>query len=145
MVLEYLLDPTLVLVFRIVVGIFLAVSGFLKIIDLKGFVYIVEKYGEIVQRFGRIPAYILPFAELIVGVMLLAGFYLAIASGIAMLMAVLFGAMVASALIKHKKLENCGCFGAKFKKPITWKSLVEDIVFFLLSLLIFLSAYPIAL
>ena len=141
--LEFLMNPTLILIIRILVGAALIISGLLKIIDLKGFVYIVEGYSEIARKFGKTPAYILPFIEVIVGVMLIAGFYLTIASGISMLMAILFGAMVISVLMKHKKLENCGCLGAKFKVPISWRSFAEDVLFFILALLIFLSAMAI--
>ncbi|MBW3014617.1 DoxX family membrane protein, partial [Candidatus Woesearchaeota archaeon] len=138
--LEFLFNPTLILIIRVLVGAALIVSGFLKIIDLKGFVYIVEGYSELTRRVGKTPAYILPFVEVIVGAMLIAGFYLVYAAVLSMLMAILFGTMVMFALATHKKLKNCGCLGAKFKIPITWKSLAEDIIFFLLALLILLSA-----
>jgi uncharacterized membrane protein YphA (DoxX/SURF4 family) len=134
-----LFNPTLILVLRIILGVFLIFSGFMKILNLNGFWLTVAQFNNLARKYGKPFAYALPFIEVIVGVILIIGFYLQFYSALTVLMAILFGTMVSVALIKKKKLKNCGCFGAKIKMPISWKSLVEDILFFLAALLIFLS------
>ena len=134
-----LFDPTLILVLRILLGAFLIFSGFMKMLNLSGFWMTVAQFNNLARKYGKPFAYALPFIEVIVGVILIVGFYLPFYSGLAVLMALLFGTMVSVALIKKKKLKNCGCLGAKIKMPISWKSLAEDILFFLVALLIFLS------
>lgn len=134
-----LFNPTLILTFRILLGAFLILSGFMKILNLNGFWLIVAQFNNLARKYGKPFAFALPFIEMIVGIILITGFYLPFYSALAVLMAILFGTMVTTVLIKKKKLKNCGCFGAKIKMPLTWKSLVDDLVFFLIALLIFLS------
>ncbi|MBW2987161.1 DoxX family membrane protein [Candidatus Woesearchaeota archaeon] len=135
----FLFDPTFILVLRIIVGAFLVFSGFMKVLNLNAFWLTVAQFNELARKYGKPFAYALPFIEMIVGVILIIGFYLQFYSFITILMAILFGTMVATALVKKKKIENCGCFGANIKMPISWRSLAEDILFFIAALIIFLS------
>ncbi|MBW3012780.1 DoxX family membrane protein [Candidatus Woesearchaeota archaeon] len=132
-------SPTLILALRILIGVFLIFSGFMKTLNLKAFWLVVAQFNEPARKYGKPFAYALPFIEIIVGIILIAGYYLTYSSFLAILMSILFGTMVSTVLIKKKKLKNCGCFGANIKMPISWKSLLEDIVFFIISLIIFLS------
>jgi len=134
-----LFNPTLILTLRILLGAFLIFSGFMKMLNLNGFWMIVAQFNNLARKYGKPFAFALPFIEMIVGIILITGFYLPFYSGLTVLMALLFGIMVVTALLKKKKLKNCGCFGAKINMPLSWKSLVDDFVFFLVALLIFLS------
>ncbi|MBD3260004.1 DoxX family membrane protein [Candidatus Woesearchaeota archaeon] len=134
-----MLDPMIILILRIIVGAFLVFSGFMKVLNLKAFWLTVAQFNEPARKYGRPFAYALPFIEIIIGIVLITGYYLMYSSFLTILMAILFGAMVTTALVKRKKLKNCGCFGANIKMPISWRSLVEDIIFFVAALIIFLS------
>ncbi len=125
---------------RIVLGILFVITGALKFPNLKGFSIIVASYGILPRWAVKPAAYAQPIIEFIVGWWILSGkqlYYAAIAGLLLMLVADVF---VAIALIKKKKMENCGCYGTAIKVPLSWKKLAENIVWTALFVILIIAA-----
>ncbi len=117
---------------RIVLGLLFIVTSLLKFHNLKGFSVIVASYDVLPKKLVRPLAYIQPFAEFVVGCWILSGrqlFYAAIAG---LLLMVVANTFVLFALIKKRKMDNCGCYGVAVKVPLTWKKFYENLVWILL-------------
>lgn len=130
---------TWTLLFRIVIGILLIISGGSKLFDLKGFRRIVAFYG-ILPAWLLSSAYIMPFLELGAGVALLFTpftFYASLVAEILLVNAVLF---LIIGLLKKKKMENCGCFGTYIKIPLSWWEVAEDFVWIALNTVVLFSS-----
>lgn len=126
---------------QFIIGIVLTLSGTLKIIDLKGFRRIVAFYGLIPVWLLTPSAYALPFIEAMVGLALLFNqftFYASLLAEILLLTAVIF---LTIALMKKKKMENCGCFGTYFKIPLSWWEVAEDLVWITLNTIVLISSF----
>ena len=112
-----------VLTARIILGLYLLVTGLLKLPDLKGFAVIVRTYGGTAAKYPFM-AYGIPFAEIILGAGLLIGYQLKIVAGLSIIMMLVYTYGVVKMLIKKKKMDNCGCFGTMIKVPLSkWSSL----------------------
>ncbi len=125
---------------RILLGILFIMTGALKLPNLKEFSVIVASYGLLPRRLVKPAAYTLPFIEFFVGWWILSGKYLlhgAIAGLTLMLLANVF---VIYGLIRKKKIENCGCYGANIKTPLNWKKFGENIVWTVLLIVLILAA-----
>jgi len=131
-----------VLIARLVLGLYLFITGLLKLPDLKGFVRLVRTYGGMALKYPFM-GYLMPFSELVLGVALLAPFYLPWAAAASLLMCIIYTYGVSTALIRRQKMENCGCFGTTIKVPLTKWSLVEDLVCVALSIIILVGSYGI--
>ena len=131
MVLEYL-TPTL----RIILGLFYAITGAMKLLNLKGFSIIVATYGILPRKLVKPSAYAQPIIEFAIGLWILSGkrlFYAAIAG---LLMIIIANFFVLTALVKKKKIQNCGCYGVNIKVPLTWKKFLENIIWTALFILL---------
>jgi len=125
-----------ILISRIILGLWLLITGLLKVPDLKGFAALVRTYGGTAAKYPFM-AYGIPFAEIVLGAGLLVGYQLKYVAGLSFLMLLVYTYGVAKMLIKKKKMANCGCFGTMIKVPLTKWSLVEDLVCLALVLVIF--------
>ncbi len=119
---------------RIILGLLFAIAAALKLPNLKGFSVIVASYGILPRKLVKPAAYLQPFAELLVGIMLLLGKQLFYASLGALLLMITADIFTIFGLINKKKLENCGCYGANIKIPLTWKKVVENLIWTVLCL-----------
>lgn len=128
---------------RIVVGAVLLFTGAIKLFDLRGFVRVVLSYGLFPVALlpaVKLGARLTPFVEFFVGIALLQNWMPRIFGGISALLFTAFLLMLAAALIKHKKLENCGCLGTSIPIPLGWGEVWRDGLFLLLSLIVVLAA-----
>ena len=134
----WLSGPTAAFTIRVILGLLLFVSGLLKLPALKKFYIIFLQYGVLKGRIAKLAAYTLPFAEIILGLSVLAGFMLRLFSGIAVLyfMALSFG--VGFAMYSHKKLKDCGCYGVAMKSPVNFNRLAENLLWLALAAYLFI-------
>jgi len=126
---------------RIVLGILFVITASLKFPDLKGFKVIVASYNILPKWAVKPAAYAQPILEFIVGWWILSGKYLmygAIAGLTLMLIADLF---TIKGYMNKKKIENCGCYGTSIKIPLTWKKIIENLVWTALFAILALAAY----
>lgn len=125
---------------RILLGILFIITGALKLPNLKGFSIIVAAYGLLPRKLVKPAAYTLPFIEFFVGWWILSGkslFYSAIAGLVLMAVSSVF---VAYGLMQKKKMENCGCYGANIKTPLSWKKFAENMIWTMLFIVLVFAA-----
>ena len=113
---------------RIILGLLYIITGAIKFPNLKGFSIIVASYGIIPRKLVKPAAYAQPIIEFAVGLWILSGKYLFYAAIAGLLLMIVANVFVLSALIKKKKMENCGCYGAGIKIPLSWKKFIENLV-----------------
>lgn len=136
-----MIPETVVLVLRVIFGIYLAFAGFIKFFDLKGFARIVMTY-RILPRWIALPSsYVIPFVEFAVGLLLISGGYGLYVSGAALLLVLISLFFVSAILIQGRRLESCGCLGTAIKIPVNWKKLVEVLVWLVIAVIIFYSYF----
>ena len=112
------------LVLRIALGAVFVYAAWTKLrTPWELFAMSIDSYQLLPLKAVELVARTLPWFELAVGLLLIAGFWLRSASAAtALLLAVFFGLMV-RAYAKGMEI-NCGCFGAN--DIISWKTLLRD-------------------
>ncbi len=114
-------------------------AGLIKIGDPAGVAASIQAFGLIddESRLIALAAYIIPWTEIIAGVLLVAGLFTRAAATVILLMLAGFVALIWNAMSKGQELE-CGCFG-KIKLfcdgPLGKCNLIQDGVFAALVLL----------
>lgn len=127
---------------RIVLGLLLIISGFLKVPSLRAFSVIVASYGILPRKLVKPLAYLQPFIEIVIGSWVLSGEFLFEAGLAGMALMGVTTLFVLFALIKKKKMDNCGCYGVAVKVPLSWRKFTENVVWVaLFGLLAFASYY----
>ncbi len=128
-------------IIRIVIGTLFAVTGMWKICDLKAFSVTVVKYGIIPRRLTKPLAYAQPFFETAIGIAVLWPYQLFWSSLAALALLVVATLFILIALLRNKKIDNCGCYGAVVKVPVTWKKFCENLIWIALATLLFWSTW----
>ena len=103
-------QPWLTLIFRLVLGGVLLVAGALKVTDPYSSATSVRAYQILPVDFANFLGFVLPFAEVAIGVFLIVGIWVrlnAIAGGVLMIMFII---AISQAWIRGISLD-CGCFG----------------------------------
>jgi uncharacterized membrane protein YphA (DoxX/SURF4 family) len=95
---------------RVVLGAVYLVAGGLKVIDPQSSVAAVRAYRLLPTSVATIVGWGLPFAEVALGLLLLAGVATRLVAAVAAVLLVMFIAAVASAAIRGLSID-CGCFG----------------------------------
>ncbi len=126
-------------ILRIILGAILLAAGLFKIKDLKMFAAVVRTFNLLPRILIKPLSYSLVLAEIIFGGLLLIGYQTYYISILVAMMQFVSMVFVSIALIRHKKLKDCGCFGALIKVPITWWHVLVNAVFIALALKIFFS------
>jgi len=129
--------PILIVGVRIFLGIVLLITGAFKVKDLKRFAAVVRTYKMLPEILIKPSSYGLVIAEIVLGVLLIAGFYVKHANLAAAFLQFGMMAFIANALLKHKKMEDCGCFGVAIKMPVTWWHVAINAVFIIKALFVF--------
>lgn len=137
-------SPTIMTVARLLVGgIFLA-SGVGKLLEPAGqFAHILGAYRIMPEAAIPLVATWLPWGELLLGAYLVAGFETRLSAGAAALLFVAFSVAIGVNMAAGAPLEDCGCFGALFKKEGASLALAGDLVLVALSL--WLIRHPVSL
>jgi len=125
---------------RIILGILFIITSALKFPDMKGFARIVASFGIIPRALVKPAAYSLPVIEFTVGWWVLSGKYLVYASIAGIVLMAIADFFVFIALLKKKKMDNCGCYGTSIKVPLTGKKLAENLMWTGLFVMLLLGA-----
>ncbi len=126
-------------ILRITVGAVFVYSGFVKLIDLWGFIYKIEEYlsvwgADVPRSVNLTGALLLSTAEFVSGIMLMTGCYKRTATWILTLM-MLFMLPLTAYIYFANPVSDCGCFGDAWKIS-NGATLLKNIV--LTALLIYL-------
>ncbi len=117
---------------RIVLGLLFTITGALKFPDFKGFAVVVASYGLLPRTLVKPAAYTQPFIEFLVGIWLLSGWKLTHAALAGLGLMIIANIFVISALVRKKRMNDCGCYGVAFKVPLSWKKAFENFAWTLL-------------
>ena len=112
------------LVLRIALGAIFVYSAWSKLKDSWAlFAMAVDSY-QVLPLWGvQWVARTLPWVELLIGVLLIAGRWMRVATGAASLLLLLFFGLMVRAHLKGMEI-NCGCFGPG--EAISWRTLLRD-------------------
>jgi len=129
----------ILLFFRLVVGGVFIWAGLSKIFDPLGFAQNIANYRIFSQSVSLFLALILPWIEVICGLLLVMGIFRETASFILSGSLVVFLGLIIVTLIRGLDID-CGCFGS-LNRSVDYKLLLMDCVLLFFSLNIFMSQY----
>lgn len=118
---QFAADPMLAFM-----GWFFLVFGALKVLRIHDFVVAYKEY-DIVAEKSTTYAYIYPFLELGFGLSYLFVWKIQPVSAVVVLV-MLIGAYGVFRKLRKKEEVPCACLGTVFKVPMTWVTLVEDLL-----------------
>lgn len=110
---------------RLLMGVVFIASGMSKIISPGDFGKIIYSYNIVSKEWVVMLTFIIPYSELILGMMLILNLYPRIAGALLLLMLLIFtGASAYNYALGN--VTDCGCFGKLFKRQNDWKLIVEN-------------------
>jgi uncharacterized membrane protein YphA (DoxX/SURF4 family)/rhodanese-related sulfurtransferase len=110
---------------RVLIGALLISAAYSKILDPNEFAKGAIAYQAVPDSWANLPAIVLPWMELITGLLLVIGAFTRGAALVASALFVAFTAMMWSALARGIVIENCHCFG--FAEPLSPLLIVRDV------------------
>jgi len=124
MIKEYGTGISVRFVLRVISGIVFVVSGAAKMWDIYGFSNVVRGYGILPESLVVPVSIIIPFAEFVLGTMLLMNFYSRTASLSLFVMVIVFTGLSAMKYLGGRTTD-CGCFGGLVKRN-GWSYFVQN-------------------
>mgnify|MGYP001232728698 CR=1 FL=1 len=119
-------------IMRNAMGNILIIFGFLKLVNIGGFVEVFSKY-DIIANNIELYGYFYPFLEIMLGIALLKRYRLEkIYNIIIVIMSISVMSVIAS-MSRGVQL-RCGCIGSIFHIPLSYVTLSENVVMILMSL-----------
>ena len=113
---------------QIAIGGIIIGSALGKALDLPGFVEVLKTY----QAFPPVALFPLAVAvavgEFVLGVWLLSGHHLQSSALWGARLNLFYAIWMTITLLRGLELDNCGCFGVFFPRPLIWVSPLEDLV-----------------
>ena len=123
----------IVIIFRITLGAIFTYAGIIKILDPVAFAGSIAAY-KILPYFGNyLAAAILPWLEVICGLLLVAGYRWRGAAVIILVLNAGFIMALASTIVRGLDID-CGCFRQGGDKTSAWTAIARDTVFVLMTL-----------
>lgn len=123
---SFLKNPYVVLVSRYLLGVVFIIASIDKIFFVEAFAANIEAYKMVPYPIVNLLALIIPWLELICGILLIGGVYV---RGSALILTALLGiftAAIISALMRGLEID-CGCFGKDHATPVSWTKVAEDL------------------
>lgn len=123
--------------FRLIVGSVFLWAGLLKIFDPLGFAQDITNYRTFPQVMSFFMAIVLPWVEVVSGILLILGIFSRASSLILSSLLVAFLVLTALTILRGLDVD-CGCFGSLSHKA-DFKLIIQDGILLFLSLNIFFS------
>ena len=123
-----LFNPRLLFALRLFFVLLLGASAVTKLLDMPGFYAIVRNYRAVPEAFILFAAWGLTLAELALAFWLVRGRFLREAALAVCAIHVFYFLWLLITLLRGLRLENCGCFGVYFARPLTWFTPAEDVL-----------------
>jgi uncharacterized membrane protein YphA (DoxX/SURF4 family) len=124
---------------RISLGCMFTISGLRKASQILRFIHTVDSYQLLPSFISKPVAFLIISIEIAVGLLLLIGWETKSASLISILIILCFITAMAIVLIRKQSVE-CGCFGEKHYRSVSYKNIIIDIFLLTALLLIFMGA-----
>jgi uncharacterized membrane protein YphA (DoxX/SURF4 family) len=123
-------------IMRYFMGLFFLVFGMFKVVRLPAFVDAYRMYDLLAQR-SRTYAYAYPILELILGYSYLINWQPKIVAVVTFILMSVSAVGVIRELVRGRDIE-CACLGTVFKLPMTWVTIIEDLLMAAMALVMFL-------
>ncbi|HEX3549465.1 MAG TPA: MauE/DoxX family redox-associated membrane protein, partial [Candidatus Elarobacter sp.] len=124
-----------VLVIRVVLGAIFLVAGLAKMGHFAEFAQQIAAFRLLPREVIAPAALLMPFVEVAIGALLIAGLFTRTVACIAAVLLLAFDLAIASAVMRGLQL-SCGCFGPNDTTVTTWGEVARDGVFVLLAVLV---------
>lgn len=118
--------PILLFCARWLLGFVFIFAGIEKIVAPEIFAISIEAYKLVPVSVVNIVALVLPWLELLCGIFLIGGVYIASSTLLTSSMLIVFIFAILSAMVRQLKID-CGCFGEQYSSPVGWSKVFEDI------------------
>lgn len=116
-------------------------TGIGKLLDIPGFIGVLETYRLFPAWVHPVVAVGMVLIELRLAEWLLLGKRLVRTAFFSVLLHSAFTFVSAMTLLRGLELPNCGCFGVFLARPLTWWTVVEDLVLVGMSLILMMIAF----
>lgn len=128
---------------RIFLGILITGAGVGKLLDVRGFLSVIETYQfHLPLLLMWIIAIGVIIFEIALGLWILFGKNLKTGAILSILMHAGYFILSSITLLRGIELQNCGCFGVFFARPLEWYSPLEDLALILVSYYLFYFSTP---
>lgn len=119
-------SPDQFLWMRVFMGSFFVVFGLFKVLKLKGFAKAYREY-DVIAKQSTVYSYFYPFLELALGIAYFFAWQMEVVNWITLVVMLV---SVLGVYLKLRKREPvmCACLGVVFKIPMTWVTLIEDLL-----------------
>lgn len=122
-------ESTLLLTCRFVAGGALLLAGFLKLRNPTSFMLSINSFELAPQALIPFAAYLMPWLEIALGLLLVYGFWTRAAAMLATGLYAMFTVAIASVIVRGMSLD-CGCFGDFFGSgAVGWHTVGRNLVF----------------
>lgn len=117
-------------------GFFFLIFGLFKISNWSNFADAYQMY-DIIAKKNKLYAYLYPIIEICLGIAYLFRWHLGLINIITLIIMLISSIGVAKELLAGREV-TCACLGAVFKIPMTWVTLVEDLLMAVMALFMIL-------
>ena len=117
--------PWIGLALRAYVGGYFILAAVPKIVEPLAFATSIAHYGILPNGLVNASALILPWLEIIVGIMLVVGIRVRLSASLAGGMVIIFTLAVAYAVVLGLKID-CGCFGSSGGDEVSWWKVAKN-------------------
>lgn len=121
------------LIFRLILGGIFIFAGFAKIHSIGALINEINQYKILPVTLGSIYGHVLPYLEIIIGILLVLGIVLRVSASIAGLLLISFAAAKIAALVLKLNIKVCNCFGVA-RPLLSNQSLALDLIMLLLAI-----------
>jgi len=125
------------LLFRLILGGIFIFTGFAKVNHISALINEIKQYQILPYALASVYGHVLPYLEIVVGVLLVLGIVLRISASIAGLMLISFAVAKIVAIIRGLNISVCHCFGPAVPL-LSNQSLAIDFIMLLLAIQIIL-------
>ena len=132
------INKNIIFLFRVIVGFVFIYASIHKIADPESFAKVIENYQVLPIFSINIVAITIPWIELVVGLFLIFGVLIKASSYIATFLMAFFSILVLLTIIRGIDI-SCGCFSSHTANPIGWQKFIENIILFIISLIVYYS------
>lgn len=120
------------------IGLILLATSIGKMLDVPGFIGVLRTYQTFPEGALSLVALAFVLVELKLAELLLLGKALYRAAAASTLLHLFFTAGAVTSLLRGLDIPNCGCFGVFLARPLTWGTVVEDLIMSSASVVLFL-------
>lgn len=122
---------------RFLIALVLMAAGSGKMFDLPGFVQVLRTYRFFPNDLLWPVASAVAGVELLLALWLISGRFLVRGAQASIALHGIYAAWAVFILLRGKPILNCGCFGSFLARPLSWTTVVEDLVMVALSVALY--------